>query len=462
GATGISGGGVMTQYLAALDERVAAAAPSCATYTIGSQATRGLVARQCDCTFVPNAARLDFPEFLALIAPRPLLILGGRKDPLFPPAGFRAAFGRVAPIYDLFAASPAPGRRLRLVESDQGHDDPPAFLRETRRWMCRWLQGREAPRAELDAPSPAPERPDVLRCTRAIPAGARNAAIHDQWIAPPPRAVPSSASEWARRREEILAFLRTRTFGWFPTSEASFRTRRRSGRGGYAGDFAEFGEYEFDSEPGVPVKVAWLTPRGAPGAVPLVVWIKGPGESVVFPDLDEFFPLLRTHALAVLTPRFADAQLAGGDVARLERTAGLTGRSLAALWTWDVRRTVAWALRDRRLAPTDVAVVGRGAAGIAGLYAALFEPAIGHVVLRDPPGSHFEGPALPLVLRETDVDEVAGALAPRRLTILARRPPEFPRAQAAFAWTGAPDAFGRAASLAEALRRGPGGQERPC
>ena len=133
------------------------------------QAAGGLVAKQCDCTFVPNAARLDFPEYLALIAPRPLLILGGRKDPLFPPAGFRAACRRIAPIYDLFAASPAPGRRLRLVESDQGHDDPPAFLRETRRWMCRWLQGREAPRAELDAPSPAPERPDVLRCTRAIP-----------------------------------------------------------------------------------------------------------------------------------------------------------------------------------------------------------------------------------------------------------------------------------------------------
>ncbi len=462
GATGISGGGVMTQYLAALDERVAVAAPSCSTYTIGNQAAGGLVAKQCDCTFVPNAARLDFPEYLALIAPRPLLILGGRKDPLFPPAGFRAAFRRVAPLYDWCAASPGPDRRVRLVESGHGHEDPPIFLRETRRWMCRWLQRREAPRAELDAPSPAPEPPEVLRCTREIPAGARNAVIHDQWIAPPQRAVPSSAPEWARRREEILEFLRTQTFGWYPPADVAFGTRRRPGRGGYAGDFVEFGEYEFDSEPGVPVKVAWLTPRAARGAVPLVVWIKGPGESVVFPDLDEFFPLLRTHALAVLTPRFAERPLAGGDVARLERTAGLTGRSLAALWTWDVRRTVAWAVRDRKLTPTDVAVVGRGAAGLAGLYAALFEPAIAHVVLRDPPGSHFEGPALPLVLRETDVDEVAGALAPRRLTILARCPPEFPRAQAAFAWSGAPGAFGRAASLAEALRRRPDGQERPC
>ena len=33
--TGISGGGVMTQYLTAMDERVKVAAASCSTYTIG-------------------------------------------------------------------------------------------------------------------------------------------------------------------------------------------------------------------------------------------------------------------------------------------------------------------------------------------------------------------------------------------------------------------------------------------
>ena len=38
GLTGISGGGAMTWYLAALDERIAVAAPSCSTFTYGSQA----------------------------------------------------------------------------------------------------------------------------------------------------------------------------------------------------------------------------------------------------------------------------------------------------------------------------------------------------------------------------------------------------------------------------------------
>ena len=42
GLTGISGGGAMTWYTAAVDERIAAAAPSCSTFTWGSQAEHWL------------------------------------------------------------------------------------------------------------------------------------------------------------------------------------------------------------------------------------------------------------------------------------------------------------------------------------------------------------------------------------------------------------------------------------
>src|SRR5439155_518737 len=40
GLTGISGGGAMTWYTAAVDERIGAAAPVCSTFTFGSKATR--------------------------------------------------------------------------------------------------------------------------------------------------------------------------------------------------------------------------------------------------------------------------------------------------------------------------------------------------------------------------------------------------------------------------------------
>jgi dienelactone hydrolase len=75
GLTGISGGGAMTWYTAAVDERIAAAAPVCGTFTYGSQAQNWLAKGQCDCIYYHNTYRLDFPIVGALIAPRPLLIL---------------------------------------------------------------------------------------------------------------------------------------------------------------------------------------------------------------------------------------------------------------------------------------------------------------------------------------------------------------------------------------------------
>lgn len=450
GATGISGGGVITQFWAALDDRVAAAAPSCSTYTLGTQAARGLIPQQCDCTYYPNVHGMDFPEVLALIAPRPLLILGGRRDVIFPPEGFREAARRARKIYDLYG--PDGGGRIRLVESGAGHADPPHFLQETRQWMCRWLRGEAVPASEAAAAGPPPEPPATLRCLPAVPDDALNGRIQDRWIRRPAPPEPADRGEWQRRREEILSGLRSTVLGGLAKEEIPFRTRAFAASGGYAGEMARFRDYQFDAEAGVPVKVSLLTPKDRTGPLPLVIWSRSPGEPVIFPDLDEFFPVLRTHALAILSPRFSERPLTAHAHADLERTAALTGRSLAALRIRDILRTAAWAVRDRGIEPSDIAVYGAGEAGVAGLYAALLEPSIGHVILRDPPASHWIGPALPMILRLTDLDEAAGALAPRRLTQVARRPQGWPRTRACYDRMAASAAYRRADSVADALR----------
>src|SRR5688572_16911982 len=94
GLTGISGGGAMTWYTAAVDERVAAAAPVCSTFTWGSQAEHWVARGQCDCIYYHNSYRWDFPMVAALIAPRPLLILSGQKDTIFPPYGYHEVLDR--------------------------------------------------------------------------------------------------------------------------------------------------------------------------------------------------------------------------------------------------------------------------------------------------------------------------------------------------------------------------------
>lgn len=451
GVTGISGGGVMTQYLAALDERVAVAAASCSTFTMGHQARQELVPRQCDCTFYPNVFRLDFPEVLALIAPRPLLILGGRKDPIFPPAGFRAAFRKVKKVYDTWPDANAGGPRLKLVESGRGHEDPPHFLAETRRWMCQWLKPDTG--ATGEQPLPPEENPEDLRCTPVASVNFINLQIQDTWFPKPTQVLPKSRETWEIRRSQLMAILQGRVFSWFPREELPFQTRSCPTQGGYAARYAEFREYTFETEPGARIMAQVLQPRNRTGQKPLIIWIRSPNQFVEFPDLDEFHSLLSSHALAILTPRFSEKPMSGREYARIERTAALTGRSIFSLQVWDVLRTVKWVLGDRGLPASSVSVFGQDAAGLAGVYAALFQPEIQQVIMRNPPASHEQGPALPTILRDTDIEEVAGLLAPRRLSLLGGHGELLAGARAIYELVGAGPNMGVFSSLSAALCR---------
>src|SRR3989441_2044299 len=155
GMTGISGGGAVTWFTAAVDERIAVAAPVCSTYTLGSQAAHWVAAGQCDCIYFHNTYLEDFPSVGALIAPRPLIILSGRKDPDFPPDGYHEVFRQVKRIYDLYAARAGESDRIRELDDDVGHSDIPLFRKEAGQWMNRWLKGDPRP---LDL-EPLPKNP---------------------------------------------------------------------------------------------------------------------------------------------------------------------------------------------------------------------------------------------------------------------------------------------------------------
>jgi dienelactone hydrolase len=73
--TGISGGGAITWFAAAADERFQAAAAVCGTWTVGQHAKLDAVKENCDCIYFVNAFQYDLPTVGALIAPRPFKML---------------------------------------------------------------------------------------------------------------------------------------------------------------------------------------------------------------------------------------------------------------------------------------------------------------------------------------------------------------------------------------------------
>jgi dienelactone hydrolase len=82
---GNSGGGVVTVFATACDERITIAVPSCSFAPTVSES--GFIFH-CDCNMVPGLLELGgLPGVAGLVAPRHLLAVNGRKDALFSVAG---------------------------------------------------------------------------------------------------------------------------------------------------------------------------------------------------------------------------------------------------------------------------------------------------------------------------------------------------------------------------------------
>ena len=114
-ATGNSGGGTCTLFLAAVDTRVAAAVPSCYFCMFADSI---LAIHHCPDNYVPDLQlHGEMYDVAGLIAPRPLLIVAGKDDPIFPIREVRKAFRDLKAIYEAAGA----GDRCHLVVGGEGH-----------------------------------------------------------------------------------------------------------------------------------------------------------------------------------------------------------------------------------------------------------------------------------------------------------------------------------------------------
>jgi hypothetical protein len=153
----------------------------------------------------------------------------------------------------------------------------------------------------------------------------------------------------------------------------------------------------------------------------------------------------------ILNPRLTEQTMSPAEFTDVERTAVWTGRTIAAMQVWDVLRAIQWVTGEEKLSASSISLYGKDEMGIVALYAALFEERIKQVILSDPPASHWQRPALLNVLRVTDVAEVAGALAPRRLVALTELPGAFDYTKRIYGLQRASNQFVQSGSLPEAL-----------
>jgi poly(3-hydroxybutyrate) depolymerase len=106
GVTGASGGGNQTAFFAAVDTRVAAAAPCIAPTLFSYHASWGKGA-WCHCEAVPGLAAegVEYHDLLAAMAPKPVRVFDGILDPLFPIVGARLTVADAAEAYRALGAA---------------------------------------------------------------------------------------------------------------------------------------------------------------------------------------------------------------------------------------------------------------------------------------------------------------------------------------------------------------------
>lgn len=103
GAMGISGGGMNTFYATCLDERIRACVISGYYSTFQDSI---LAMHHCSCNFIPGLAQFgEMYDLVGLIAPRPMLVEAGLRDPIFPIGAVKASVARAHQVYQVFGAS---------------------------------------------------------------------------------------------------------------------------------------------------------------------------------------------------------------------------------------------------------------------------------------------------------------------------------------------------------------------
>lgn len=130
GCLGLSMGGTITLYTAALEKRIRVAVISGYLNTFRDSI---MAMEHCECNYVPGILQYaEMYDICGLIAPRPLLIESSRDDPIFPFHASKLAFDRVREVYKLLGEE-------EKIEGDFFAGQHKFSGKKAFQWLKRWL-----------------------------------------------------------------------------------------------------------------------------------------------------------------------------------------------------------------------------------------------------------------------------------------------------------------------------------
>jgi cephalosporin-C deacetylase-like acetyl esterase len=424
--TGNSGGGTHTAYLSALDERIKVAAPSC-YITSWHWMLKTLGPQDAEQVF-PGwlADGLDYPDFLYAFAPKPYLMLSAIRD-FFPIDGARESFAEAKTVY---AALNQPDN-LKMVEADDGHGYSQPRRLAAYEWFARWLRsGDPAPSTEVEMQA---ESAQTLDCTPTGHVEGETVLTLNRIRAGNLRKNrPSPSTDLKPYQEKVRRAAIARS-GYAPRSDAPRVTPYGTiNRQNYSIE-----KFIYESEPGILIPSLLYMPAAAQGRRRAVVLVDEAGKSAAAKTAQD----LVATGLAVLCidTRGTGETKPGVDLNDSEfyryfgdyenaMTAILLRRTMVAMRALDITRGVDMLAARPDIDAASISGLGRGAAAVPLLYAAVFDPRLKSLAFErmlisydavSTAGLHkliFEQ-IVPGALIDFDLPDLISAIAPRPIWI---------------------------------------------
>ena len=471
GCAGHSGGGTLTKFISAVDERV-----KVAVIHEGGTANRWPVDLPLFSPLGPSDAEqnvfpaaiygIDHVDQQIAIAPRPLLVSIEHHS-----KGFDAAAASIEAAYRMSGVP----EKFSAVSADSPHSWTYKLRLATADWFSRWFYGHSGPDSE---PALVPEKPEDLYCTpngsiRYSQQGETiwSLILKKQATLPPSRPAPKDPGEFASHQSQIRAQIRQRLryrksdhplnpHGVVTVPEKGYRIeklkffsdaairlpawvylpeKRKSdspailyfNEQGMEADGMEFaGEECSGLVPGTLAQMA----RG--GHLIIAVDVRGIGETRPLHASEggqsEFRHLFNVETAMAYMAWYMDCSLFGQRVN-------------------DVQSSVDYALSCQKGDSSGVWVIGKGMGALWALYAAALDPRIQSVVCHEglltyrsltATDRYLHGADVFVldVLHHFDLPQVAAAVAGRRLTLLSpvdamQQPVDIAAATEAYRWT---------------------------
>lgn len=212
GVTGRSGGGAYSWWIAAIDERIKVAVPVAGITSLKNHVVDGCVEGHCDCMYMVNTYRWDYPMIAALVAPRPLLISNTDKDRIFPLDGVVDVYTRTKKIYQLYGAND----KLGLHITEGPHKDTQELRVHAFRWLNHYLRADDS--LITSAATPLFDQQD-LKVFPELPSGETVTTIHETFVpAVGTDNLPTDIGSARKLDVTTTELIRQKCFGGWPST----------------------------------------------------------------------------------------------------------------------------------------------------------------------------------------------------------------------------------------------------